>query len=68
MKKIMASIITAVLVIGIIVAVLVLNNPKFVFNQSLDGALKGLGKRTEFATLSKSSDSGSILLVGTIDD
>ena len=68
MKKIIASIITAVLVIGIIVAVLVLNNPKFVFNQSLDGALKGLGKRTEFATLSKSSDSGSILLEGTIDD
>ncbi len=68
MKKIIASIITAVLVIGIIVAVIVLNNPKFVFNQSLDGALNGLAKRSEFATLNKSSDSGSILLEGTIDD
>lgn len=68
MKKIIASIIAAVVVVGIIVAVLVLNNPKFVFEQSLDGALKALGKRSEFATLNKSSDCGSILLEGTIDD
>ena len=68
MKKIIASIIAAVVVVGIIVAVLVLNNPKFVFEQSLNGALKALGKRSEFATLNKSSDCGSILLEGTIDD
>ena len=68
MKKIIASIIAAVVVIGIIVAVIVLNNPKFVFDQSLEGALKGLGKRSEFATLHKSSDCGSVLLEGTIDD
>lgn len=68
MKKIIASIIAAVVVVGIIVAVLVLNNPKFVFEQSLDGALKALGKRSEFATLNKSSNCGSILLEGTIDD
>lgn len=68
MKKIIAFIIAAVVVVGIIVAVLVLNNPKFVFEQSLDGALKALGKRSEFATLNKSSDCGSILLEGTIDD
>ena len=68
MKKIIASIIAAVVVIGIIVAVIVLNNPKFVFDQSLEGALKGLGKRSEIATLHKSSDCGSVLLEGTIDD
>lgn len=68
MKKIIASIIAAVVVIGIIVAVIVLNNPKFVFDQSLEGALKSLGKRSEFATLHKSSDCGSVLLEGTIDD
>ena len=67
-KKLIAPIISAVVVIGIIVAVLILNNPKFVFNQSIEGALKGLSKRSEFSTLSKASDTGSIELEATIDD
>ncbi len=67
-KKLIASIISAVIVIAIVVAVLILNNPKFVFDQSIEGVFKGLSKRSEFATLTKASNAGSIELDATLDD
>lgn len=67
-KKLIASLISAVVVIGIIVAVIVMNNPKYVFKKSLTGAIEDLGKRSELATLTQALEKGSITVDGTLGE
>ena len=67
-KKLIGSLISAVVVIGIIVAVIVMNNPKYVFKKSLTGAIEDLGKRSELATLTQALEKGSITVDGTLGE
>ncbi len=67
-KKLIAAIISAVVVIGIIVAVIVMNNPKYVFKKSLTGAIEDLGKRSELSTLTQALEKGSITVDATLGE
>ena len=67
-KKLIAAIVSAIVVIGIIVAVVVMNNPKYVFKKSLTGALEDLGKRSELSTLTQALEKGSITVDGTLGE